>query len=251
MATDALLIDPKPEESPDPFKGETPTLDEFSKYRETGELPERVLIAATKDQPRDDAGKFVEKVSWREDAAYRQAVIDGLIAPDEKMSADEWAAARRAQIERGTVNIAAAPKLEGEKVEAVKPSGDQQKHQAEAPFLPPTHPHLERAKQAEAFYPDLVEAVNAVPFTISTELGRAMVELPNSADVLYKLAKNPGLLAQMDKLSLNERVHELAKLSKSLGRPQSAKAFDVTDESLSADEWAKKRNEQLRKRQER
>src|SRR6185312_9576388 len=130
-----------------------------------------------------------------------------------------------------------------------KPSGDQPRQQVEQPFLPQTHAHFDRAKQAEASYPDLVEAVKAVPFTISTELGRAMAELPNSADVLYKLAKSPDTLAQMDKLDLKQKVQELAKFSKNLRSSQSTKAFDVTDESMSADEWAKKRNEQIRKRQ--
>jgi hypothetical protein len=230
MATDALLIVPTPEESPDPFKGETPTLAEFSKWRESGELPERVLTAA-KEQPRDDAGKFA-KGSWHEEAAYRRAILDGTIAPNDAMDVATWSAARNAQIARGTSNVP-TPKPESE-----------QKQQGEEPFLAQTHPHFQRAKQAESWYSDLVEAVKAVPFTISNEFGREIVELPNSADVLYKLAKNPDLLAELNKMNLKQRAPELAKISKHLDNPE-------TTSTLNPDEWRKKREEQLNKRQER
>jgi hypothetical protein len=178
---------------------------------------------------------------WREEADYRQAIIDGTVEPSETMDAQTWRAAREAQLARGTTNLRAP---EPKKADAAKPSGDEQKRQAEEPFLPQTHAHFGRAKQAEDWYPDMVEVVKAVPFTISNDFGREIVELPNSADVLYNLAKNPERLAELNKMSAKQRTQELAKLSKNLGSAE-------TTSNLTANEWRKLREAQIQQRQER
>ena len=229
----ALLTVAPPEEAPDPFKGHNPTLAEYTKYRETGELPEWVVTEA-KEQPRDNEGKFT-KASWREEAAYRKAILDGTVAPNDEMDAATWTAARNAQIARGSSGVP-APKPEPEKADVVKPSANP------GEFLPQTHPHFDRARQAEDLYLDLVETVKAVPFTISAEFGRHIAELPNSADVLYNLAKNPDRLKELDKMSLAQRTQELAKISKNIGDPETI---------VTADEWRKMREEQIRRRSER
>jgi hypothetical protein len=238
----------------------------------------------TTETPRDGAGRFSKILSsWKEDAEYREAVLGGAVAPSDEMDPETWRAARLAQIEHGTSKITAPEpegKPEGEKVEAAKPSGDEQKNdQQEAePFLPSDHPHFVRAKQAEDWYPDLAAVVAAVPFPVSRGTGRAIAELDNSADVLYALCKNPQLFAALETLSPNQRVEELSRLSNNIARRSAtsedgerksapkaaekyapiepvgaratARAFDVNDESLSPSEWRKKREEQIRRRQE-
>jgi hypothetical protein len=248
------------------------------------ELPKET--PAITETPRDGAGRFSKILSsWKEDAQYREAVLGGAVAPSDEMDADTWRAARLAQIEHGTSKITAPEaegKPEGEKIEAAKPSGDEQKNdqQVEERPLPPEHEHWNRDKVARTWYRDFDATVNSVPFSVSPGTGLAIAELPNSADVLYALSKNHELLAALDTLPPNRRVGELAKISniiaygtptapkdaheqsapkaaekyapiEPVGARAPARAFDVNDESLSPSEWRKKRDEQIRKQEQR
>ena len=131
--------------------------------------------------------------------------------------------------------------------------------------------HQQRTVEGHKRYPDWREAVQSASragVDVTSQQMAFIKTLPNSADVAYYLTKNHSetrAIARMDNTNawraLMNISHQLArggapiekKTTKAPKPPapvggSSSRAFDVSDESTSADEWFRRRNADLKRR---
>jgi hypothetical protein len=128
--------------------------------------------------------------------------------------------------------------------------------------------HQDRVREAIKHYPDWNEAGNkavAAGIDISDSQAAFVKSLPNSADVTYYLLTHPDDTMALSRMNSHEATRALITISHKAARPSapaartttsapkppspvgggSSRAFDVGDESLSADAWFHQRNRQL------
>jgi hypothetical protein len=129
----------------------------------------------------------------------------------------------------------------------------------------------QQAAETSRRYPDWKDAAHlASRAGVDVTPGQAqfIMTLPNGPDVAYHLAKNLAETRALAQMSNHEAARELIRISHQLAAksaptaPQktnapkppspvggsSSKAFSVSDESLSADEWFRQRNADLKSR---
>jgi hypothetical protein len=235
---------------------------------------------------RDEKGRFARVreslAKSQQKTAYIQALQAGAVEPTEDMPPELWAAARNAQILQGTDRIKApdfGPEKTAEGAEKREPSN------AEQSLSPEETQHFEKY---ETFMSDLVakraidpetksalegfgKAIDAgIPHDALAVLGHVISDTENPHEVLLALGKDPSSILVFSRLApqgMAQAVHALSKQISALkvasqptpkapkpappapvGARARSTAFDVSDESLSADEWAKQRNQQLAQR---
>lgn len=297
------------EQKPDPAA--EPSFEQFSKDRKAGKVDataggDEVSPGGNQWDPkqnkfvnpvRDDQGRFakvresLEKSQQK--STYVRAVLEGAIEPDETtMDADTWAAARNAQIERGTNKIT-APNFSTEKTDAEKAgTATSTETTTKQPQLSPEDVrHIEAHDSMLANFAakvavdtetrtaldGLKTAVTqgGMPEVAMAYLGHCIADVQNPHEVFLALGRNPAAAVMYAQLGPNGMRRAVLELSRELAQnsrltapapdkkpeptpkprpPQivggraTATAFDVTDEKLDADEWARQRNDQLAKR---
>jgi hypothetical protein len=300
MAEASEVVEQQPEsnepwyERPPETPAEGPSFEQFSKDRAAG----KVDATAGGDEfgpagnqwdgkkwvnksPRDSEGRFskvresLERSQKR--STYVKGVLEGAVEPDEAtMDADTWAAARNAQIARGTNKIT-PPEFPEE-----KPADAGAKNAEGSELSPEEVQHIEK-------HSDLMSSLAAKKLTDSTVrnalenlgkanlppavgdyLGHVLADVDNPQDVLIALGNAPDVVrsyANLPAESMRAIVQHLSvelagqkERSKAAVSPQKPKppnpvgarassgAFDVNDESTDPDEWARQRNEALAKK---
>ncbi|MFL6306894.1 MAG: hypothetical protein ACJ72H_25460 [Candidatus Sulfotelmatobacter sp.] len=231
--------------------------------------------------PRNEQGRFakvresLERSQKR--STYVKAVLEGAVEPDENtMDADTWAAARNAQIARGTSKIT-APEFPAEK------TGDEAEGaETQAVELTPAeiahnsaHEELNVRLLARLETKEVKQLTSAMEFAARAgatpyffdQLGHIAADHDNREAVLFHLGQNPEKLAAYSRLAPDQLKNVVHVLSQQLGAQEkaaahppkpkppdpvgaraSSTAFDVNDESIDADTWARQRNESLAKR---
>jgi hypothetical protein len=230
--------------------------------------------------PRDSQGRF-SKV--RESLAqsqrkteYIQALQAGAVEPNDDMSPEEWALARNRMLANGT-NV-----IKTEFPAEEKPAGEAEggEQAIEEPLTPEQIKHNEAHEAlhtrilAKLEAPEVKQLTKAMEYAVERgatpyffdTLGNIAADFENSEAVLYHLGENPEKLAAFSFLTPDKLKGVMRTLSQQLDAQQkpaappkpkppapvgaraSASAFDVNDESLSADEWARQRNESLARR---
>jgi hypothetical protein len=233
---------------------------------------------------RDGKGRFqavresLERSQKRSD--YVRSVLEGGVEPDEStMDADTWAAARNAQIARGTNRIT-APEFPAER----SADGATANNTAEQELTPAEQAHFEAH---DSFMSSVAAKIAIDPETRTARdgfaaalekgtapeamkyLGHCIADTDNPHEVFLALGKNPEAVDLYSRLKPEGMRSAVLALSRELasrnthakaapapkpkppdpvGARASATAFDVNDESIDADTWARQRNEQLAKR---
>jgi hypothetical protein len=131
--------------------------------------------------------------------------------------------------------------------------------------------YAQRAVETNQQFPDWEEAAKAAAragVDITAAQAQFIVSLPNGPDVAYHLSKNHSETRALARMNNQEAARELIRLSHQLARQSSSRpptktsapkppspvggssgrGFDVSDESLSSDEWMRQRNEQVSRR---
>jgi hypothetical protein len=230
--------------------------------------------------PRNEQGRFakvresLERSQKR--STYVKAVLEGAVEPDEHtMDADTWAAARNAQIARGTNSIT-PPEFPDENAGDGAEGGENAIR--EEPLTPEQIKHNEAHEEMHTRLLARLEAPEVKKLTTAMEyaldrgatayffdtLGHVAADFDNREAVLFHLGENPEKLASYSFLSPERLKSVIRTLSQQLGakaaappKPKppdpvgaraSSSAFDVNDESIDADTWARQRNEQVSKR---
>ncbi|MGB9072734.1 MAG: hypothetical protein WCC22_08680 [Terriglobales bacterium] len=233
---------------------------------------------------RDEQGRFTavrERLAQsQKKSEYVKAVLSGTIEPTEQMDADTWGAARNASIAMGASKIT-APNFDTEK------PADGGETAAETPVAEPLSPEqvAHNAAHQEMLTkiwvrldePEVSGLKNAMTQAFEmgatplffNDVGHFAADHPNGEDVLFHLGAHPEKLAAYSLLTKDQLANTIGALSHELsargkrsqtnqtrapappepvGARATATAFDVSDEKISADEWARQRNEQLAKR---
>jgi hypothetical protein len=232
--------------------------------------------------PRNEQGRFakvresLERSQKR--STYVKAVLEGAVEPDEHtMDADTWAAARNAQIARGTNSIT-PPEFPDENAGDGAEGGENAIR--EEPLTPEQIKHNEAHEEmhtrllARLEAPEVKKLTTAMEYAVQRgatayyfdTLGHVAADFDNREAVLFHLGENPEKLASYSFLSPERLKSVIRTLSQQLGAQQkptappkpkppdpvgaraSSSAFDVNDESVDADTWARQRNEQVSKR---
>ena len=130
--------------------------------------------------------------------------------------------------------------------------------------------HKDRALEARKHYPDWEQQARsavAAGVDVTNQQAAFIKTLPNSADVVYYLTTHHDETRALLRMSSHEATRALINISHKVARPAEAApkkttapkppspvggtsrgAFDVNDESGSADDWMRRRNADLRKR---
>ena len=123
--------------------------------------------------------------------------------------------------------------------------------------------YTKQTEQARQAYEDFDDVVQDPDLPISQAMAEAIMRSSNGADVAYYLGKNPDQAARIASLDPFSAAVEIGRIAATVVRPQprktsnapppiqpvGARATPVTDpDKLSADEWMKWRNGQLKKR---
>ena len=123
--------------------------------------------------------------------------------------------------------------------------------------------YTKQTEQARQAYEDFDDVVQDPDLPISQAMAEAIMRSSNGADVAYYLGKNPDQAARIASLDPFSAAVEIGRIAATVGRPQprktsnapppiqpvGARATPVTDpDKMSADEWIKWRNGQLKKR---
>jgi hypothetical protein len=231
--------------------------------------------------PREDQGSRFAKI--RENLAkanrkteFLKALQMGAIDPmDESLDADTFAAARNAQIARGTNKIS-PPEFHDEQTGDGAEGGENAV--AEQPLTPEQIKHNEAHEEmhtrllARLEAPEVKKLTTAMEYAVQRgatpyffdTLGHLAADFDNREQVLFHLGENPEKLTSYSLLSPERLKSVIRALSQQLGakatappKPKppdpvgaraSSSAFDVYDDSIDADTWARQRNEQLSKR---
>jgi hypothetical protein len=230
---------------------------------------------------RDGKGRFqavresLERSQKRSD--YVRSVLEGVVEPHESQDSETWAAARNAQIARGTNKIT-PPEFPDENAGDGAEGLDNAV--AEQPLTPEAIKHNELHEEMHTRLLARLEAPEVKKLTTAMEyaldrgatpyyfdtLGHVAADFDNGEAVLFHLGENPEKLASYSFLSPERLKSVIRTLSQQLGAQQkptappkpkppdpvgaraSSSAFDVNDESVDADTWARQRNEQVSKR---
>ena len=123
--------------------------------------------------------------------------------------------------------------------------------------------YTKQTEQARQAYGDFDDVVQDPDLPISQAMAEAIMRSTNGADVAYYLGKNPDQAARIASLDPFSAAVEIGRIAATVVRPQprktsnapppiqpvGARATPVTDpDKMSADEWIKWRNGQLKKR---
>lgn len=123
--------------------------------------------------------------------------------------------------------------------------------------------YTKQTEQARQAYEDFDDVVQDPDLPISQAMAEAIMRSSNGADVAYYLGKNPDQAARIASLDPFSAAVEIGRIAATVVRPQprktsnapppiqpvGARATPVTDpDKMSADEWMKWRNGQLKKR---
>lgn len=123
--------------------------------------------------------------------------------------------------------------------------------------------YTKQTEQARQAYGDFDDVVQDPDLPISQAMAEAIMRSTNGADVAYYLGKNPDQAARIASLDPFSAAVEIGRIAATVVRPQprkassapppiqpvGARATPVTDpDKMSADEWMKWRNSQLKKR---
>ena len=123
--------------------------------------------------------------------------------------------------------------------------------------------YTKQTEQARHAYSDFDDVVQDPDLPISQAMAEAIMRSANGADVAYYLGKNPAEAARLANLDPFSAAVEIGRIAATVVRPQPRKASSapppiqpvgtratpVTDpDKMSADEWIKWRNGQLKKR---
>ena len=123
--------------------------------------------------------------------------------------------------------------------------------------------YTKQTEQARQAYGDFDDVVQDPDLPISQAMAEAIMRSTNGADVAYYLGKNPDQAARIASLDPFSAAVEIGRIAATIVRPQprktsnapppiqpvGARATPVTDpDKMSADEWIKWRNGQLKKR---
>ncbi len=123
--------------------------------------------------------------------------------------------------------------------------------------------YTKQTEQARQAYGDFDDVVQDPDLPISQAMAEAIMRSTNGADVAYYLGKNPDQAARIASLDPFSAAVEIGRIAATVVRPQprktsnapppiqpvGARATPVTDpDKMSADEWMKWRNGQLKKR---
>ena len=123
--------------------------------------------------------------------------------------------------------------------------------------------YTKQTEQARQAYSDFDDVVQDPDLPISQAMAEAIMRSSNGADVAYYLGKNPDQAARIASLDPFSAAVEIGRIAATVVRPQprktsnapppiqpvGARATPVTDpDKMSADEWMKWRNSQLKKR---
>ena len=123
--------------------------------------------------------------------------------------------------------------------------------------------YTKQTEQARQAYEDFDDVVQDPDLPISQAMAEAILRSSNGADVAYYLGKNPDQAARIASLDPFSAAVEIGRIAATVVRPQprktsnapppiqpvGARATPVTDpDKMSADEWMKWRNGQLKKR---
>jgi hypothetical protein len=295
MAEATELIEQQPQND-----AEGPSFEQFSKDRKAGKVdataggneigPAGNQFDAAQNKwvnksptARDGKARFqavresLERSQKRSD--YVRSVLEGAIEPNEEMSAETWAAARNAQIARGTNRIT-APEFPAER----SADGATANNTAEQELTPAEQAHFEAH---DSFMSSVAAKIAIDPETRTARdgfaaalekgtapeamkyLGHCIADTDNPHEVFLALGKNPEAVDLYSRLKPEGMRSAVLALSRELasrnthakaapapkpkppdpvGARASATAFDVNDESIDADTWARQRNEQLAKR---
>ena len=281
-------VEQKPEPQP---AAEPPSFEQFSKDRKAGKVDATAggdEISPGGNQWDGKQNKFVNPVrdgqgrfakvresleKSQQKSTYVRAVLEGAVEPDEKtMDADTWAAARNAQIERGTNKIT-PPDFPTEKTGAEKTGTATTTETAtDEPQLSPEEvKHFEAHDSMLANFAakiaidtEMRTAVNelktavthgGMPEVAMNYLGHCIADVQNPYEVFLALGRNPEaavMYAQMGphgmRRAILELSRELAQNSRSkatapsappkpappepVGARATATAFDLTDEKI-------------------
>lgn len=74
-----------------------------------------------------------------------------------------------------------------------------------------------RAKEAQARIPDFVEVVGKSNVPMSPALQEALLDSDKGPDLVYHLAKNPGLAEQLNAMSVRQMDREIGRLETTIG----------------------------------
>jgi len=277
--TKGIEFGPGAESSPAGIKDKVPPSEDMAAGGNQWDADKNAFVNKT---PRDDQGRFAkvrESLARSEKrSTYVKAVLEGVVEPDEStMDADTWAAARNAQIARGSNRIT-PPEFPDAKTGNEAEGGEQAL--AEEPLTPEQIKHNEAHEAlhtrilAKLEAPEVKQLTKAMEYAVERGatphyfdvLGNLAADCENSEAVLYHLGENPEKMAAFSFLTADKLKGVIRTLSQQLGAQQkpaappkpkppnpvgaraASSAFDVNDESTDPDEWARQRNEQLAKR---
>jgi hypothetical protein len=231
---------------------------------------------------RDGKGRFqavresLERSQKRSD--YVRSVLEGVVEPHESQDSETWAAARNAQIARGTNKIT-PPEFPDENAGDGAEGGENAIR--EEPLTPEQIKHNEAHQELHTRLVVRLESPEvqqlqralhfatekgATPFFLDS-LGHIVSDHDNGEEILFHLGANQEKLAAYSLLSKGQLEGVIRGLSRELStrktqtvqapKPKppdpvstraSSSAFDVHDESTDPETWARQRNEQASKR---
>jgi hypothetical protein len=212
--------------------------------------------------------------------AYIQALQAGAVEPTEEMSEDEWLLARRGQLQNRTSGITppefpadqTGDEAEGTETQAVELTPAEIAHiEAHSNFLSGVIAKSALDSETRGARDAFRSAVDefGVPPANMAILGHAIADCDNAHEVFNQMGKSPDIVATFSVLPPDVMRSAVLQLSRELstqkshtqkiappkpkppdpvGARASSSGFDVNDESIDADTWARQRNEQLAKK---
>lgn len=235
---------------------------------------------------RDEQGRFAkvrESLAQSEKKSrYVKAVLEGTVQPDESMDTDTWAAARNAQIRNETDRITPPDfgterPADGAEI-AKTPAAERQLSPEETKHFESHDSMLANIAAKAAVDPETRNALTGfrdavqlqgVPTEAVDYLGHCVADTANAHEVFLALGKNPDAVVMYSQLhpqamqrAILQLSREIAQAAAAVNKPAppkpkppepvgaraTANAFDVNDDTMDSDEWARNRNRQLAER---
>jgi hypothetical protein len=230
--------------------------------------------------PRDDQGRFARiranLAKANQKTEFLTALEKGAVEPSDDMEPELWARARNNQLRNRTAGIE-MPELPAEKTgDEAEGAGDAQAVELTPAEIAHNSAHEDLNVRLLARYetPEVKQLTSAMEYAAQRgatpyffdQLGHIAADHENREAVLLHLGQNPEKLAAYSHLAPVQLKNVVHVLSQQLGAQQkptappkpkppdpvgaraATTAFDVNDESIDADTWARQRNESLAKR---
>jgi hypothetical protein len=197
-----------PEVAPDPFKGETPTLEEYNHWRDKGELPERFKEAPVAEEAKTEEGKEPPKAEQAETGTerdehgkFKAKDKEPLFTPEQQTAFDKAFRKREAKIRREYEDRIAA--IESAKQQGTAPAKEPEETAAEPkrpepPKLADYSGTVEEYEKELSEYPAKLQAYFDAQRS-SQERGRAIQEKLNASEKAA-IKSHPDYTSKFDEI---------------------------------------------------